>query len=166
MLVTPPPTSSISALTSPSLSLLKFPSPFRLPNKKTQCMGYIPPAGVRGVLETLRVTQVTVLAPSCLQSLLIRLLLKAHFSHRKWRDHGRFLLSFCHSIRRCCGGCWGQRGVINSLIQLWSPWATIMTGMIRYVHGYYIGRNIMEEANHFLVGWKSHSTVRNTCLGL
>lgn len=73
-------------------------------------MGYIPPAVVRGVPETLRVTQVTVLAPSCLQSLLVRLLLKAHFSHRKWKDHGSFLLSFCHSIRRCCGGCWGRGG--------------------------------------------------------
>lgn len=74
-------------------------------------MGYIPPAVVRGVLETLRVTQVIVLAPSCLQSLLVRFLLKAHFSHRMRRDHGNFLPSFCHSIRRCCGGCWEVGGI-------------------------------------------------------
>ena len=49
-------------------------------------MGYILPDVVRGMLETLRVTQVIVLALSRLPRLLVRLLLKAHFSHRMWRN--------------------------------------------------------------------------------
>lgn len=64
-----------------------------------------------------------------------------HFGHRKWRNQvgtgqeSSFPLTSFLSSRTCYAGCWRGSQILNSLAQLQTLKATIITTMTRYTQG-------------------------------
>lgn len=66
------------------------------------------------------------------------------------------LLAVFYNVRWYCVHCW--RKVTNTLTQLQTVGATIMTVLSRYGHCCNSSKNAMAVINHFLIGLKVYYT--------